>query len=40
MRRRRVGRVPGNGVNALELHGERRGAGDLDNRLAHRHKEV
>ena len=40
MRRREVGRVPGNGVNALKLHGKRRGALDLDNRLAHRRKEV
>ena len=37
MRRRGVGRVHGNGGNALELHGEHRGAGGLDNRLAHRH---
>ena len=40
MRRREVGRVPGNGVNSLKLHGKRRGAIDLDNRLAHRRKEV
>ena len=40
MRRREVGRVPGNGVNALKLHGKRRGAIDLDNRLAYRRKEV
>ena len=36
MRWREVGRVHGDGGAALELHGEHRGAGGLDNRLAHR----
>ena len=35
MRRREVGRVHSDGENALELHGEHRGAGGLNNLLAH-----
>ena len=35
MRRREVGRARGDGENALELHGKPRGAGGLNNRLAH-----
>ena len=40
MRQRVVDRALGEVQNVLELHGKRRGASGLDNRLARRHNEV